>query len=252
MAVAAPCRQRVTFGWIPESMITTHLHLDMKKLLKYTGYALLTFIALVLLYLGAAWALSRILVKGIAATGPTVDIYLKSNGVHTDVVVPVKTSQKDWSLDFPYINTVQGDTDYSYVGIGWGDKGFYLETPTWSDLKTRTALNAAFGLGTAAIHATYYHQVTVNDRCVKLSIGQGQYQKLIAYIEQSLVKDSLGKTVMIGANARYGNHDAFYDAGGSYSLFHTCNTWTNNALKAADQKACWWTPFDKGIFYHYR
>lgn len=224
----------------------------MRKLLKYTGYALLTFVALVLLYLGAAWALSRILVKGIAATGSTIDIYLKTNGVHTDIVVPVKTDQKDWSQEFPYVNTRQGDINHHYIGIGWGDKGFYLETPTWSDLKARTAFNAAFGLGSAAIHATYYQDLPENERCVKLRIGQDQYEKLIAFIEQSLQKDSLGRTIVIGADARYGKHDAFYEAGGHYSLFHTCNTWTNNALKAADQNACLWTPFDKGIFYHYK
>ena len=50
----------------------------------------------------------------------------------------------------------------------------------------------------------------------------------------------------------YGKNDAFYEATGRYSLFHTCNTWTNNALKIAGQKACVWTPFDTGIFYHYQ
>ena len=50
----------------------------------------------------------------------------------------------------------------------------------------------------------------------------------------------------------YGNSDAFYDATGSYSLFHTCNSWTNNALKAAGMKASVWTPFDKGIFHQYK
>jgi hypothetical protein len=39
---------------------------------------------------------------------------------------------------------------------------------------------------------------------------------------------------------------------GSYNLFHTCNTWTNDALKAGGQKACWWTPFDAGIFRQYQ
>ena len=46
--------------------------------------------------------------------------------------------------------------------------------------------------------------------------------------------------------------DAFYDAKGSYNLTRTCNTWTNNALKAAGLKACLWTPFDSGIFWQYR
>jgi hypothetical protein len=49
----------------------------------------------------------------------------------------------------------------------------------------------------------------------------------------------------------YGTDDAFYEAKGAYDLFNTCNTWANGALKACDQKACWWTPTDKGIFHQY-
>ncbi|MDF2190678.1 TIGR02117 family protein [Paraflavitalea sp. CAU 1676] len=224
----------------------------MKKILKYVGYTLLTFIGLILFYLLCAWGLSRIPVSGEVAAAPEIEIFLKTNGVHTDVVMPVRTAQKDWSLSFPFQNTRRADTSYRYIAIGWGDKGFYLETPTWADLKPSTAFNAAFGLGSAAIHATYYHQLIENNQCVKLSIGRDQYEQLIQYIDKSLQKDDSGSLMTIGANARYGDHDAFYEANGRYSLFHTCNTWTNNALKASRQTACWWTPFDKGIFYHYR
>ena len=56
----------------------------------------------------------------------------------------------------------------------------------------------------------------------------------------------------IETDAVYGNHDIFYEAKGSYNLFYTCNTWTNSALKAANQKASLWTVYDKGILYHYQ
>lgn len=61
-----------------------------------------------------------------------------------------------------------------------------------------------------------------------------------------------GRTIHIGTHANYGLTDAFYDGVGRYNLFRTCNTWTNDALKACGQKACWWTPFDTGIFRQYR
>jgi len=224
----------------------------MKKALKFSGYTFLFIIGLILFYMLCTWGLARIPVKGQPVTALAIDIYLKTNGVHTDVVMPVKTAQKDWSQTFPLNNTRSTDSTYQYIAIGWGDKGFYLETPTWSDLKARTAFNAAFGLGSSAIHATYYQQLAENERCVKLRISKDQYTKLIQYVEKALEKNAGGNPMVIGSNARYGNHDAFYEATGNYSLFHTCNTWTNNALKASGQKACWWTPFDKGIFYHYR
>ena len=224
----------------------------MKKLLKYTGYTLLTLIVLILLYLGCAWAFSRITVKGEERQNPDVTIYILGNGVHTDVVMPVKTDYKDWSQSIPYKNTRADDTTLSYLAVGWGDKGFYLQTPTWADLKFSTAFKAGFGLGTAAVHATFYKSLEEGDRCVKLDIDKGQYRRLVAFIENSLKTDLLGQPIVIPTEARYDNDDAFYEAKGHYSLFHTCNTWTNNALKACGQKACWWTPFEDGIFYPYR
>ncbi len=224
----------------------------MKKFLKYTGYTLLSLIALVLLYIGCAWALSRLTVKAEQNTQAEITIYLKTNGVHTDLVLPVKTPHKDWSEGILYKNTRSGDTTFNYVAFGWGDKGFYLETPTWSDLKVSTAFKAGFGLSTSAVHATFYNSLREGERCVRLLIAKEQYQRLVTYIENSLQIDTAGSPIVIPTKARYGKNDAFYEARGSYSLFHTCNTWANNALKVSGQKACWWTPFDTGIFYQHR
>jgi hypothetical protein len=47
------------------------------------------------------------------------------------------------------------------------------------------------------------------------------------------------------------DNDAYYEAHMRYSLFHTCNTWINNGLKASQKKACLWTPTSGGIFYQY-
>ena len=224
----------------------------MKKILKYTGYTLLTLIALILLYFGCAWTFSHLIIKGEKHQNPDVTVYILGNGIHTDIVMPVKTDYKDWSQSIPYKNTRANDTSLQYLAIGWGDKGFYLKTPTMADLKFSTAFNAAFGLSTAAMHATFYKSLKEGDQCVKLDIDKGQYQRLITFIENSLKTDPIGQPIVIPTEMRYNVNDAFYDARGTYSLFHTCNTWTNNALKASGQKACWWTPFESGIFYVYR
>src|ERR1051325_6241911 len=118
----------------------------MKKILKITGYTLLTFIALILLYLGAAWGLSRLTVRAERNNRKEVTIFLRTNGVHTDVVLPVRTEYKDWSRSISYKNTRSGDSLFDYLAFGWGDREFYLETPTFADLKPGTALRAVFGL----------------------------------------------------------------------------------------------------------
>lgn len=224
----------------------------MRKILKYIGYTLLTFVALILLYLGCAWALSRLSVSAEKNTAHQVTIYIKSSSVHADLLLPVKTNLKDWSKSILYKDTRTGDTAFNYIAIGWGDKGFYLETPTWNDLKASTAFKAAFWLSSSAVHTNYCNTPKEGKNCVKLEISTEQYLRLIAFIEKSMQTNSAGAPIAISNAKPYGDHDAFYEARGRYSLFHTCNTWANNALKACGQKACWWTPFSTGIRYQYQ
>ena len=223
----------------------------LKKALKFIGKTLLLFISFILLYLISAFCLSRIRCDEESNQKDELSIYIKTNGVHTDIVVPVKNEQMDWSQEITFGNTKSKDTTYNYLGLGWGDKGFYLETPTWADLKASVAFKAATGLSTTAIHATYYHTMTIDSSCRKIDISKQQYSKLIEYISDSFQKDANGHWIPINTDANYGNSDAFYEANGSYSMFHTCNTWSNNALKFSGQKHCLWTPFDTGIFLCY-
>lgn len=229
--------------------------MTMKKLarstFKFILFTIGTLVALVLLYLLAAWAMSRITIAEETNAPDEVTIYLLTNGVHTDVVVPARNELYDWTREVRFEHTKAGDSTHSWLAMGWGDKGFYLETPTWAELKPSVAFKAAFGISSTAIHATYYPRLTENETCRRLLISRDQYQRLIQYIQNSFRKHTNGSVMPIPTNAQYGQHDAFYEAHGSYSFLHTCNTWANNALKACGQRACFWTPFDTGIFLKY-
>jgi uncharacterized protein (TIGR02117 family) len=181
-----------------------------------------------------------------------IPVYIYTNGVHTDIVMPIKNDIQDWSAKIPFTNIKSGKTDYNYVGIGWGDKGFYLDTPTWADLKFSTAFKAAFWLSESAMHCTYYQTMKEGDDCKMIMISRNQYKKLVEFVDRKFDRDAKGNFILIPTNAVYGDNDAFYDAKGTYSFLDTCNTWTNNALKAAGQKAALWTPTDYGIFLHYK
>lgn len=181
-----------------------------------------------------------------------IPIYIYTNGVHTDIVMPVKNDLQDWSQKIPFANTKSKKTDYQYIGIGWGDKGFYLDTPTWADLKFSTAVKAAFWLSDSAMHCTYYNTMKEGDDCKMIMISRSQYQNLVKFVEDKFDRDQNGNFMLIPTNAVYSDNDAFYDAKGTYSFLYTCNTWSNDALKAAGQKAALWTPSDFGIFQHYK
>jgi uncharacterized protein (TIGR02117 family) len=225
--------------------------MTLKKTFKYLGFTILAFLAFIIVYLLAAYGLSKITINEEQNTQADVAIYIKTNGVHTDIVVPIRNPQKDWSKGVRFENTVSKDSSFNYLGMGWGDKGFYLETPTWAELKPSVAFKAATGLSTTAIHATFFKTMAEDSACVKILVSKEQYGRLIKYIDDSFQKDENRQYIYIKTNANYGSDDAFYEANGSYSMFRTCNTWANSGLKYSGQRCSLWTPFDKGIFSKY-
>jgi uncharacterized protein (TIGR02117 family) len=222
-----------------------------KKVLRYTGRIILGIVIFIAVYLLAVFGLSHVTVNSEPKKSDDVAIYINSNGVHTDIVVPLKNEVKDWTKDILYSQTKSKDSIANFVAFGWGDKGFYLDTPEWSDLKASTAFKAAFYLGTSAMHTRFYKNMKEDKECVKIMISKQDYTDLVHYITESFQMDE-GKKILWIKDRSYGQYDAFYEANGKYSLFYTCNTWANNALKAAHQKAALWTPYDKGIFCHYK
>lgn len=222
-----------------------------KKAVKVLLKTLLGFIAFLLIYAILIFFTSIISVnENNEITDKNIPIYILSNGVHTDIVLPLKNEIKDWSTVILYTNTKAKDSTLQNLAFGWGDKGFYLDTPTWADLKVSTAAKAITGLSSSAMHVTFYGNLKENESCKKFFISESQYQKMITYIENSFSLDKANKIQRIGTHS-YGKHDIFYEAKDSYNLFYTCNTWANQALKAGNQKAALWTVLDKGIFYHY-
>ncbi len=224
----------------------------LKKIFKFMVYSLLAILIFFAVYACAVFGLPKIAVNNAQTpdAADSLSIYILTNGVHTDIVAPIKNAQRDWTTDILFQNTASKDTAMQFAAFGWGDKGFYLDTPTWAELKYSTALKAAFYLSTAAMHITFYKTMTVGENCRKINISSQEYQQLIEYIEKSFDRDAQGKIINIPAHY-YGKNDAFYEAEGRYSLFFTCNTWANKALKSCGQRACFWTPFDKGIFNLY-
>jgi uncharacterized protein (TIGR02117 family) len=152
-----------------------YLKLVLKSILWFFG----SLIAFFILYGIVAFFTSRITVDGKYDKGEKVQIYLMQSGVHTDFLLPAVNEEMDWTEVFPRKNTKLNDTNTRYLAIGWGDKNFYMNTPEWSDLTVKTAVFCMTGLGTAAIHSTYYYEVPKDKPTVQLSLSIKQYRKLI-------------------------------------------------------------------------
>lgn len=223
----------------------------MKKLFKITVWVVGSVVAFAAIYFAAMFVCSRIAISAEKGAAAEVEIFIKTNGAHTDIVMPVVNDQKDWSVKLPYSNNVSQDTDYPYIAIGWGDKAFFIDMPTWEDLTFRLAFNAAFWLNRTAMHTTYYKQIETGDDCRRIMISREQYARLITFIEKRFQLNDDGSYKNIKTDAAYGDSDAFYWAKGHYNLFYSCNTWANDALAACGQRHCLWTFFDDPIFAKY-
>lgn len=224
----------------------------MKKLGNYLGKGLGAIVFLVFLYLLAAFAGSVIPVNMHQdRTVGDIEIYLRTNGVHTSLVLPVSTEIIDWSEIVEFEHARSGREDFRYLSFGWGDLEFYKNTPEWSDLTPSIALRALFLESPSALNVEFHDLVPDDPSIIAVRVSEQQYLDLSQYIQDSFEYDKNGEVRQV-MDLHYNQRDVFYQATGSLNLFYTCNTWTNNALKSSDLKACLWTPFDKGIFYQYR
>ncbi|CAN5844079.1 TIGR02117 family protein [soil metagenome] len=220
---------------------------------RYFCFAILGFFGLLMLYFLMAFILGVTPVnRGFRPpTEGGINIFVASNGVHTDIIVPVRTPFQDWSELIPYGHFAGIDTA-TYIALGWGDKGFYIHTPTWDDLTVTTALRSLFWPTAAAMHTEYFRgEPRLYQWKEQLVITEEQYQRFVAYAKKYFQEGPNGNFILI-EGAGYQDTDNFYEAHGRYHVYNTSNNWSNRALKKMGVRAAVWAPFDRAIRYQVR
>ncbi|RMB58012.1 DUF2459 domain-containing protein [Dokdonia sinensis] len=215
----------------------------MRKLLKVIIKVIAILIALPLVYILISLIFTVIPISEKESIGPkTHTIYLTTNGVHADLVLPKK-------LIAPEIlnGQVMHPAD-AYFAFGWGEENFYINTPTWADLKFSVAFRAAFLESKTLMHVTRYR--TARSNWISVKITDDQLKKLNAYILNTFDR-STGTTQLVQGATYTADRDNFYRAHGNYMFYRTCNSWLNAGLKKSGMKGSLWTPFDFGVLRWY-
>jgi uncharacterized protein (TIGR02117 family) len=169
-----------------------------------------------------------------------ITVYVATNGHHTGLVLPASEAGVDWLQRARPEHLADPQLTGRWLLFGWGDRDFYLSTPTWDEFTPRTALIAIVGSGGSLMHIDHMDAPgdAVTIRPVRLR--PEEYRRLVAFIDRSFVAGGL-------PIPGYGPRDLFYPARGRYSLFYTCNSWTADALAAAGVRVALWTPFESGV-----
>lgn len=222
----------------------------MKRASRIALRAAAVLAAIPVLYLLAALLLGAVPAnRGWRQADEGVTVFVRTNGVHTWILVPKVTPEMDWRPLVPgdHLRDKRWGNG-NYVALGYGNRTFYLETPTWGDLTVKNAFLAAFGRGRTLMHADHDHDPKATGDTRPIVLRREEYRRLAGFARASFQYDAQGRTMPILGRG-YTGSDMFYEAVGHYSAVYTCNSWTGAALRHAGVRTGLWTPLSQSIMW---
>ena len=148
-----------------------------------------------------------------------------STEIHADLILPIRNETMSWRQHFPPSNFAGDARAATHVAFGWGNKEFYVDTPSWNDVKAETVFRAIFWPTATCMHVNLWDARDIPAGARKTRISHEQYRHLVEFVLGSFRRDEGGRCLLIEGGA-YGSNDAFYHAHGSHHAFNTCNCWS--------------------------
>lgn len=223
-----------------------------RKIVTQCIRALAALLLVMGLFVASSYVLARIPVNRHFqhATDDGVEILLINNGVHVDLVIPLDAPSFRMRPMLEGGNYKTDSNRYTHATIGWGNRNFYLETPTWNEIKVTNVLYAFTGFGETTVHVdltTDFLFGLKRDRQRLLRLTESQFRSLCEHIEGTLKKDEKGRPLPIDCKP-YGDSDCFFEGVGRYHLFRTCNVWVGEGLKQSGVRVGVWTVTPNSLF----
>ncbi len=152
------------------------------------------------------------------ASGPPLGV-LRA-GWHTGLVIP----KNRLSGALRPLRT--GLADDAFAVIGWGQRRYYMARHPGP----LTGLAALFRSRSVVYARGWRPRPTDAQHVIWLRVGPRGWQGLQAFLARTLARAPQGGLEALGA---HGHRGLFFAATSTYDAFHTCNTWTMQALRAA-------------------
>ena len=216
---------------------------------KWFGRLITAVLAVPALYLAAALVGSLVAVNnGWSEPLDGITVYIADNGIHADIIMPVKADGLDWAPLIPKSDFASPPPSARWMAFGSGEERVYLDTPSWWDITPHTIWSALSG-GRRVMHVEYVPNPYYAVRQIRLR--PEEYRQLWAAIRADFALDAKGHAERMD-HPGYGPADAFYRATGKANAVRTCNAVAANWLRLAGVKTSVWPPFVNGLVWRYR
>lgn len=167
-------------------------------------------------------------------------ILVLANPIHTDIALPVDAALLE---RFAFLREAGLPVERAdWLVIGRGGRSFYIETPTWGDLRPLPVLKS-FTLDGAVMHVDLAGPLQEGPDIRAIDLGDAAYEALLSAIEEGFAS----RTAIPGAG--YGPYDRFFEATGPFNALAGCNVWTAATLRRAGIATGLWTPLPRLLFW---
>ncbi|MCM5558460.1 TIGR02117 family protein [Pleomorphomonas sp. JP5] len=172
-------------------------------------------------------------------------ILVLSGPIHTDIAIPLDSATRSTFSFLEASGIPVGHPEARWLIVGWGGRAFYLETPTWADLKPLPVLRA-LTVDRSVLHVDVAGAALAAQPGVAVfDVDRGGLEKLIAFVADSFASERGATAAIPGAG--YGAYDRFFEARGLFNILLGCNTWTAAALRTTGLRSGLWTPLPQSL-----
>ena len=212
------------------------------RFFKCLGY----FLALVIILVVAGCLIPRPFFQNNLVGDKSVEILVISNPIHTDIAIQ---ATPETLAEFSFLadsGMPLDNPNMQWIMLGWGGRAFYLETPTWADLKFVPVLKGLTA-DAATLHIEPLGNVDrSNPNVASFKITEAGLEVMRQEMLNTFQHDMKDRPELIVGKS-YGEYDRFYEAKGTFNALAGCNTWAAKMLRYAGLQTGWWNPFPQSL-----